>query len=595
MTNPRSKKAYHTMVCVSMTMLLALLTQPLLAFDTPGSEHNTFDRPDLPPPGADESVMDLPPLPDLPDILRDEPSLSSVDRIFVKQFQFEGNQVFPDYRLALITQPYQNRELSPEELQEVKNRITNLYIQAGYVNSGAIILDQPVADGIVTITIVEGTLFRIDVTGNEHLRDSYIKNRVIGQEAPALNIRQLQDNLQILQQRQMVKRLHAELRPGVKLGEAILDLDIEEPPPYRLQFNFNNHRSPSIGAYRGEIEAWHYNFTDLFADKGWGDTLYLRFGFTKGLKDYSLRYDLPLNRYDTTLTLELERSDSDVIEYPFSELDVESEADTYAITLTHPVQWFKKPDESLDLALRLEKRDSKTFLLGKPFSFSPGVQDGESHLTVLRFSQQWLKRSSYQVIAARSSLNFGIDAFGATVTQEGFPHPDSKFFSWLGQFQLVRRLNFFESERLKMSQIIFRTDYQWANQDLLPLEKLSIGGISTVRGYRENLLTRDNGLIVSLEWRIPITKVRLLSDEPEDGQIEIMPFFDYGRSWNTDSETPDPKDISSLGLGLSWRPNQNMSAQLYWGYALRNIPDPDDKDALQDNGIHFEFSAWLPW
>ncbi|RKZ92573.1 MAG: ShlB/FhaC/HecB family hemolysin secretion/activation protein [Candidatus Parabeggiatoa sp. nov. 1] len=580
------------MVCFSMTLLLALLNQPLLAFDTPGREHQPFERPSFQPLEENKPALELPPLPELPPIPQDDTSISSVARIKVKQFKFEGNHVFSNEELATMTQDYQNRELSPEQLQEVKNQITSRYNEAGYINSGAIILDQPVSDGIVTITIIEGELFQIDISGNKRLRTSYIEKRVRGAGAAALNINQLQERLQLLQQRPMVERIHAELKPGVKLGEAILDLGVSEASPYRLQFNFNNHRSPSIGAYRGEIEAWHHNLSEWLPGKGWGDMLYLRFGLTEGLKDYTMRYELPLNRYDTTLTFDLERSDSDVVEYPFSELDVESEANTYAITLTHPVQYFKRPDQSLDLALRLEKRDSKTFLLGRPFSFSPGVQEGESHLSVIRFSQQWLKRSYNQVFAARSSFNFGIDALSSTVNDDG--SPDSEFFTWLGQFQYVRRLDdYFDFEPIKMSQIIFRTDVQWAEQDLLPLEKLSIGGVSTVRGYRENLLTRDSGFISSLEWRIPVMKWRFLSKEPEDGQVEIMPFIDYGRSWNADSGTPEPKDITSIGLGFNWRPNPNMNAQVYWGYALRDIPDPDDKD-LQDDGVHFEFSVWFP-
>ncbi|MBE9563239.1 MAG: ShlB/FhaC/HecB family hemolysin secretion/activation protein, partial [Proteobacteria bacterium] len=230
------------------------------------------------------------------------------------------------------------------------------------------------------------------------------------------------------------------------------------------------------------------------------------------------------------------------------------------------------------------------------FSFSPGVgEDGKSELSVIRFSQDWIKRSPYDVFAARSSFNFGLDAFDSTINED---LPDSKFFTWLGQFQYVRRLNFdvLKFDRLKRSQIIFRTDFQWAEEDLLPLEKLSIGGSTTVRGYRENLLTRDNGMISSLEWRIPVHNLRIkgISKTPEDGEIYLAPFIDYGSSWNTDVITPEPRSISSVGLGLRWNPNRAINAQVYWGHALRNIEEPDEKN-LQDDGIHFELSLRVPF
>lgn len=581
-----SKKKYY--YDISVYIALILLSVSSLA-EIPGSDPTPLDRPSLPKlDNVSPPTQVLPTLPKLPPLPKEDLPLSSVARIYIKKFHFEGNNVFSEEKLAKIAQSYEQRELTAEQLQEIKNEITNAYIQEGYINSGAIIPDQKVNDGVVTIKIIEGKLFQVEVSGNKSLRTSYIRKRLENYpKDKILNINSIQEKLQLLQQNSLFKRINAELGPGVKLGEGILKIHVDEARPYQLQFSFNNHRSPSVGAYRGELEGWHRNFTGLFG-KGWGDTLYIRYGLTEGLNDYTLRYLLPLSHYGTTLSFNVERSDSEVIESPFNQLDVESEADTYAITLNHPL--LKKPNKSLELALKLEKRTSKTFLLGRPFSFSPGVRQGESDISVIRFSQDWLDRSRIHVLAARSSFNFGVDALDSTINDDG--SPDSKFFTWLGQFQYVRRLDSLKNEHLKMSQILFRIDLQWADQDLLPLEKFSIGGASTVRGYRENQLTRDSGLISSLEWRIPVWRLPIsgLSKNPEDGRLEIAPFMDYGRAWNADSDTPTPKDIYSIGLGLRWAPNQDIHTELYWGKALRDLPEPEDKD-WQDNGVHFELSV----
>ncbi|RKZ41922.1 MAG: ShlB/FhaC/HecB family hemolysin secretion/activation protein [Gammaproteobacteria bacterium] len=580
MKNNRYTKPYHFSPFLFflkgggiLALLLTSLTHPLLA-----EVSNEF---------AQSAVLEQDnssPLPGLGNLPPIEPGqlLSSLGSIKVKQFQFEDNYVFSDEELAEITRPYV-KELSAEQLQDVKNEVTQFYIDKGYINSGAIIPDQKLVDGIVTIKIIEGTLLRVDVTGNEKLYSSYVDKRLKGKEGAALNINELQERLQMLQLNPRIQRIQAELGPGVKLGEGRLKINVVEDSPHQFEFVFNNYRSPSIGGYRGEIKYWHHNVTGSLMGKGWGDTLYLRYGLTEGLKDVTLRYDIPLNHHDTTLSFNIERSDSEVVEEPFKKLDVESEADTYAITLRHPL--IQKPQEAFDLALRLEKRMSKTFILSQPFSFSPGVQKGETDLSVIRFSQEWVRRSSISVIAARSSLNFGIDALDSTINDDG--SPDSQFFTWLGQFQYVGQLNFFKTPWLNNSRIIFRTDFQWAREDLLPLEKLSIGGATTVRGYRENLLTRDNGLISSLEWRIPIYGQ---SKDSKYGKVEFTPFIDYGRSWNTDIDTPEPKDIYSAGLGVRWKANENIHAQLYWGYALRDVPEQEDKD-LQDNGVHFGMSV----
>ena len=576
---------------LGMALLLILMNRSSVA-TTFDNDPTPLDRPDALEFEEENPPQLLPNLPELPPLPQDQ--LSSAARITVKQFNFEGNTKFSNEQLAEITQSYLGKEITAEQLQEAKNRITAHYIKEGFINSGAIIPDQKITDKSVTIQIIEGELFQVDVVGNERLRTSYVQKRLQGKPGDALNINDLQASLQLLQQNPRFRRIQAELGPGVKLGEGILKIDVTEAKPYKVLFSFNNHRSPSVGSYRGEVEGWHHNFTGLFGKaNGIGDTVYFRYGMTNGLKDYSFRYTLPLNQYDTELSFNIERSDSEVVESPFNQLDVESEADTYAVTLSHPL--VKKPNTYFNLGLRLEKRASKTFLLGRPFSFSQGVKNGESDLSVIRFSQDWLYRSRVEVIAARSSLNFGIDAMDSLINDDG--SPDSEFFTWLGQFQYVRRLDFdfISSDWLKRSQIIFRTDYQWANEGLLPLEKISIGGASTVRGYRENQLTRDKGLISSLEWRIPLTKPSVGNNQSgEAGLVELASFFDYGKAWNAEGDTSEQDDIYSVGLGLRYSPYKFLHAQLYWGHALRDLPEPEDKD-LQDSGIHFDIQLQVPF
>jgi hemolysin activation/secretion protein len=544
-----------------------LITIGALADDI-GTNPTPLDRRELPQPG--ETAPVLPKLPDLPPITRPgKSSLSTAAKITVKQFIFKGNQVVSTDKLNELVRPYQNREITAEELQEVKNIISRYYVDNGYINSGAIIPDQSVNEGVVLLQIIEGELVKVDIEGNQRLRTTYIQNRLQIKDREILNINELQERLQLLHQNPLFKRLNAELGPGVKLGEAMLKVEVTEERPYEFGFRVSNHRSPSVGAYRGELEAQHHNLL------GFADRLFLRYGLTSGLKDYTVDYAVPVTRRDTILAFHVERSDSEVVTEPFKQLDVRSDAETYAVTLTHPI--YRKPDRELDLGLRLEKRSSKTFLLGRPFSFGEGVKDGKSDITVARVTQDWLYRSRVEVIAARSSFNFGLNALDSTINTDGTP--DSKFFSWLGQFQWVKRLKWLDS------QLLFRSDLQWTNEGLLPLEKFSIGGASTVRGYRENQLTRDNGWVSSLEWRIPIVS----RETREDGILYLAPFVDYGRAWNSKSDTPDPRDISSVGLGLRWLPTQKIQAALYWGKALRKIPKSEDSD-LQDDGVHFEFN-----
>jgi hemolysin activation/secretion protein len=121
---------------------------------------------------------------------------------------------------------------------------------------------------------------------------------------------------------------------------------------------------------------------------------------------------------------------------------------------------------------------------------------------------------------------------------------------------------------------------QWAGDPLLSLEQFSVGGLNTVRGYRENTLVRDSGLATSAEVRIPV-----LFDKTRRPIVQLAPFYDFGGGWNLQADTPSPKTIMSAGIGVLVNPNKHLSAQLYWGHRFTRVDNPQNN--AQDLGLHF--------
>jgi hemolysin activation/secretion protein len=225
------------------------------------------------------------------------------------------------------------------------------------------------------------------------------------------------------------------------------------------------------------------------------------------------------------------------------------------------------------LGLSLDLRESRTFLFEDvPFSFSSGPDRGVSKVRVLRFSQDWLRRWPRRVFAARSQFSVGLPILGATTNDAGI---DGKFFSWVGQFQYVQALS-------QDVIVVARVATQLTPDALLPIEQFSIGGVDTVRGYRQNFRVGDNGVLGSLELRFPI-----LQQEGGIGRVELVPFVDLGRVWSREREIPSPRTqfLASTGLGLRWRVGTALSAQLDWGIPLVSVPR--QAESLQDYGVVF--------
>ena len=487
-------------------------------------------------------------------------------RIFVQRFEFVGNTVFSNEDLATLTASFTGRVISSDELLGARDRITLQYIENGYINSGTVVPDQQVVDGVITLQIIEGELTALAITGNDRLRDDYIGRRVRLGAAVPLNVRRLQERMQILQENPLINRINAALAPGNRPGESELSVAVEESRPYQLRLIADNHRSPSVGAEQATLVGEHLNLT------GRGDLLRGSASLTEGLESIFAEYRIPVTAHDTELGFYFEMTDSDVIEAPFDALDIKSDSKTLGLSLRHPV--YRVPGEEFGIGVVFERKWSETELLGSKFSFAEGVVNGESDVSVLRLTQDWLRRSRNRVLAARSAFSFGLDILGAT---DNGVKPDGEFFHWLGQFQWAERLGNTSSE------LIFRADAQLTNDPLLPMEKFVVGGVDTVRGYRENQLVRDSGVVGSLELRVP-----LLPKQTGDLRLRMAPFVDAGRSWN-DRSTSGTKNITSAGLGLLLDYRQ-VSARVYWAHAFDDAGNGNSTSDLQDDGVHFSVS-----
>jgi hemolysin activation/secretion protein len=122
---------------------------------------------------------------------------------------------------------------------------------------------------------------------------------------------------------------------------------------------------------------------------------------------------------------------------------------------------------------------------------------------------------------------------------------------------------------------------QLASRTLLPIEQIGLGGLDSVRGYRQDFLLTDNGAFASAEVQVPVLRVPQIN-----GVLQIIPFVDFGVGWNSsDRENPDPNTLASVGLGLRWSQGERFTARLDWGIPLISV---DSRERTwQENGLYF--------
>lgn len=323
------------------------------------------------------------------------PSITSPmrDRFFVKKVEVLGNTVLKD-KITELTKVLENRNVTFEDLLKLRADITQLYIDNSYVTSGAFLPNnQDLSSGIVQIQVVEGELEAIELSGLQKLRAGYVRSRLEIADKKPLNRQHLEQALQLLQLDPLISRVNAELTAGSTPGRNILQVSLQEAPAFTAGIGTENRQSPSIGSLQASVFATHNNLL------GFGDRLSAEYGITEGLNIYDLNYTIPVNARDGTLNLRYGNSDSRIIEAQFRDFDIKSDTRTFSVGWRQPV--VRSPETEFALSLGVDLRRSQTFLGDEAFPFSEGTDNGKSKVTALRFVQDWVKRGTTNVLAAR--------------------------------------------------------------------------------------------------------------------------------------------------------------------------------------------------
>jgi hemolysin activation/secretion protein len=486
----------------------------------------------------------------------------------VREIRVADADVLDANQLAEVLSIYEKRKLSFNDMVLLRDRLTALYVEAGYVTSGAVL--QRLEGGVLDIQIIEGALERIDVRSTGHFREQYVADYLAGfGEMEPVNVFDLEERLQILQQQPHVSSVEAQLLPGSQRGESVLLVSPVEVDRWGLGLEASNQLSPAIGGTQLVASLNVLNLT------GRADDLRLGARAAEGLSEFMGEYDFPVGLHGQRLALYAFGADSDIVREPFKDLDIGADSLTAGARYRLPI--FRSLLTQTHLVLAGEWRQSRTYLLGQGFSFIEGPEDGRARMAIIRGGIESLHRSQRDVLYGRLEVSLGLDAFGATVA-ESDTIPDGSFVKLRGQFQWARRMPWLDSE------LLLRIDGQLADDPLFGLEQYPIGGRWTVRGYRENTLIRDNALIVSAEWRLPLRQ-----DPTGRSRLELRPFVDWSHSSNVSGDEIGPRQLSSVGLGLYWSPVQSLQFEVYWGEALEEVTYAGEYD-LQDDGIHFRFT-----
>jgi hemolysin activation/secretion protein len=115
---------------------------------------------------------------------------------------------------------------------------------------------------------------------------------------------------------------------------------------------------------------------------------------------------------------------------------------------------------------------------------------------------------------------------------------------------------------------------QLSDATLLPSEQVIFGGYASVRGFEEQGATRDNGVLVENELRLPPIHTGLpamLGAKGVTDQLVPFLFLDFGAGWNHQEFDGEASwiELSSVGPGVRWQISRYLTSRFVWGIPLQ--------------------------
>ena len=482
-----------------------------------------------------------------------EAEAAAEPQVAVRAFRVEGNTLLDAGLLQASLQPWLGqRRLA--ELRQAAQAVQALYGQAGYGAVVAYLPPQPVADGTVTIQVVEGRLGKVTVQGAQRLSPARVRAALPSLvEGQTPRVRRIDAELQMANENPS-RSVGVLLGPGAVAGEVEATVKVEEQSPHRFSVSLDNSGNQRTGDYRLSLGWQHADLT------GRDDVLNMQLQTSpskaSAVTVVSLAYRLPLVRQLAALELFAAYSDVDGGAQPLpgagGDLRFSGKGRIGGLRTVWYLPRRGEYDQRLTTGLEVREYLNTCGINGLPNGAcgSAGQSVSVQPLTLEYAAQTGGSAPALLSLALAHNLAWG-GQHGTAADFEAVRPGAAR------RYTVLRVQGQWAVPVLEDWQLAGRVALQHSGDRLVPGEQFGLGGAAAVRGYQERELAGDKGLSAALE----IVSPRLAWPGPAL-DLRWLAFVDAGQVSNNGGlfcrNGQSTCALSSLGLGLrlAWGPVQ---------------------------------------
>jgi hemolysin activation/secretion protein len=127
---------------------------------------------------------------------------------------------------------------------------------------------------------------------------------------------------------------------------------------------------------------------------------------------------------------------------------------------------------------------------------------------------------------------------------------------------------------LNNSYFLFRTSIQQSGDELVSIERMSLGGPMSVRGYPIAEYLADSGQLFSFEF---VSRAAPIEEAPWLSNLQLSVFYDYGSGESNNALVNEEGSLtlSAIGFGVQLLPKKGFQAKLDFGIPMGEDPSND--------------------
>jgi hemolysin activation/secretion protein len=452
--------------------------------------------------------------------------------IMINNIILDNSKKF-ELSIKKIKKEHEGRCLKTEDIKLLIRKITNLYIDLGYITTRVLLPEQDLSSGKLHLKIIEGHISKIDIKGDHKLISPFLPIRT----NKILSLRDIEQSYDQYS-RASSNDIKIELKPGDQPGATKMLISNNPKRKWHVKTGVDNSGSKQKGELLSFTNFTVNNFLNL-------NELYM-FNFRSSLEDPAERYTNSKSFY---LSVPFDYND---INYSYnlskSRNLIHSKGNQYTNSGVSKI--FK-----IDFNRVIHRNGSGKTIL----SFGLGKDIYSNFLDQSKIQISSYKLDKYDLgVSFQRKLSKSILSYGASVTtgiNKGF---FSKFGNIAAPSREFTKINMHASWFTPLPIILaernmqFRTSFsgQHTPDRLASSEKFSLGGLNSIRGFKEYNENADNALMLRNELIAPLHLKSLDGMHKFLGEFSIFTSFDIGHFSNYEEFGERRGTMSGVAAGI---------------------------------------------